>query len=35
MAERWSGFERENPPVIDSERRAASLEIIEIGYGEN
>jgi len=35
MAEGWTGIDRENPPVIDSERRAASLEIIEIGYSEN
>jgi NADPH-dependent glutamate synthase beta subunit-like oxidoreductase len=35
MAEGWHRFDRENPPVIDSERRAASLEIIECVYSEN
>ena len=29
MAEGWNAIERENPPVLESERRAASLDIVE------
>jgi len=34
MAEHWNVIERRNPPVIESERRAASLEIIEERFPE-
>src|SRR5579883_2633862 len=34
MAEGWNRLPRENPPVLESERRAASLEIIEERYPE-
>jgi NADPH-dependent glutamate synthase beta subunit-like oxidoreductase len=34
MAERWNVLERENPPALESDRRAASLEIVEVDYDE-
>jgi formate dehydrogenase (NADP+) beta subunit len=34
MAERWNVLPRTNPPVIESERRSASLEIVEVNYSE-
>jgi NADPH-dependent glutamate synthase beta subunit-like oxidoreductase len=34
MAEGWNRVPRENPPVVESDRRAASLEIIEERYPE-
>ena len=34
MVEGWNVIGRENPPVVESERRAASLEIIEEIYPE-
>ncbi|MGA2137158.1 MAG: FAD-dependent oxidoreductase [Bryobacteraceae bacterium] len=34
MADGWNVIPRQNPPVIDSERRAASLEIIEERFPE-
>ncbi|MBI5085556.1 MAG: FAD-dependent oxidoreductase [Acidobacteria bacterium] len=34
MAEGWNRFERSNPPVMESGRRAASLETIEERYPE-
>ena len=33
MAEGWQRFPRDNPPVLESERRAASLDIVEERYG--
>ena len=35
MAEGWNRVPRANPPVLESERRAASLEIIEARYPES
>lgn len=35
MAEGWQRYERTNPPVLESERRAASTEVIEETYPEN
>jgi ferredoxin len=35
MAERWNVLERENPPALESDRRAASLEIVEVDYDED
>src|SRR5205085_5509369 len=35
MAEGWHRVPRANPPVIESERRATSLEIIEECYPES
>jgi NADPH-dependent glutamate synthase beta subunit-like oxidoreductase len=34
MAEGWDHLIRRNPPVIESDRRAASLEIIEMNFPE-
>jgi NADPH-dependent glutamate synthase beta subunit-like oxidoreductase len=34
MAERWNVLERENPPSLESDRRAGSLDIVEIDYDE-
>jgi formate dehydrogenase beta subunit len=34
MVERWNTIERENPRSLESDRRAASLEIVEIDYDE-
>ena len=34
MADRWNVIERQNPPVLGSDRRAASLEIIEEAFPE-
>ena len=34
MAEGWTRFGRSNPPVLASDRRAASLEVIEERYGD-
>jgi NADPH-dependent glutamate synthase beta subunit-like oxidoreductase len=34
MAEGWNRLERTNPPVLESDRRAASLEIVEESYPE-
>jgi NADPH-dependent glutamate synthase beta subunit-like oxidoreductase len=34
MAERWNVIHRENPPALESERRAATIEIVEEVYGE-
>jgi NADPH-dependent glutamate synthase beta subunit-like oxidoreductase len=34
MAEGWHRMERTNPPSVESERRAASLEIVEENYAE-
>lgn len=34
MADGWDQLNRRNPSVIESERRAASLDIIEINYSE-
>ncbi|MBS1873000.1 MAG: FAD-dependent oxidoreductase [Acidobacteria bacterium] len=35
MAEGWNRFERENPPALATDKRAASLEIVEVSYGED
>ena len=35
MAERWNVLERENPPSLESDRRAATLEIVEESYPES
>ena len=35
MAESWNVLRRENPPSLDSEKRAASLEIVEEDYSED
>lgn len=35
MAEGWDQFKRSNPPVLESDRRAASIEVIEESYPEN
>ena len=34
MAEGWNVMPRQNPPVLESEQRAASLEIVEENYPE-
>jgi NADPH-dependent glutamate synthase beta subunit-like oxidoreductase len=34
MAESWNTLRRENPPALESEKRAASLEIVEVDYAE-
>jgi len=34
MAESWNTIERENPASLESDRRAASMEIVEISYAE-
>ena len=34
MAEGWNGIERQNPPVLESDRRAASLDTIEERFPE-
>src|SRR4051812_23750862 len=34
MAESWNVLPRENPPALESEVRAASLEIVEVDYSE-
>jgi len=34
MAEGWNVLERCNPPALESEKRAASLEIVEIDFAE-
>jgi formate dehydrogenase (NADP+) beta subunit len=34
MADRWNTIPRENPPVLETDRRAASLEIVEECYPE-
>jgi ferredoxin len=34
MADRWNVLERESPPAVESDRRAASLEIVEEDYEE-
>jgi NADPH-dependent glutamate synthase beta subunit-like oxidoreductase len=34
MADRWNVIERENPQSIESDRRAASLDIVEVNYPE-
>ncbi len=34
MADGWDQFKRRNPPAIESERRAASLDIVEINFPE-
>ncbi len=34
MAEGWNRLDRTNPPVLESDRRAASLEIVEETYPE-
>jgi NADPH-dependent glutamate synthase beta subunit-like oxidoreductase len=34
MAESWNTLRRENPPSLESEKRAASLEIVEVDYEE-
>ncbi len=35
MTEGWDQLSRRNPPVIESDRRAASLDIIEINFSED
>ena len=35
MAESWNTLRRENPPALESEKRAASLEIVEVDYAED
>ena len=34
MADGWNSIPRDNPPVVESDRRAASLDITEISYAE-
>ncbi|SPE30001.1 FAD-dependent pyridine nucleotide-disulphide oxidoreductase [Candidatus Sulfopaludibacter sp. SbA3] len=34
MADGWNVIEREQPPALEVERRAASLEIVEAGYAK-
>jgi len=34
MADGWNTIERTNPPVLESELRASTLEIVEAPYGE-
>ena len=34
MTERWNVIPRQNPPSVESDRRAASLEIVEESYAE-
>jgi len=35
MAESWNVLRRENPPALESDKRAASLEIVEVDYSES
>ncbi len=35
MAEGWNTLRRENPPSLESEKRAASLDIVEVDYEED
>lgn len=34
MAESWNILRRENPPSLESDKRAASLDIVEVDYAE-
>jgi NADPH-dependent glutamate synthase beta subunit-like oxidoreductase len=34
MSDRWNVLERENPPTLESDRRAGSLDIVEVDYDE-
>lgn len=34
MAERWNVIARDNPPVVESDRRSAAIEIVERSYPE-
>lgn len=34
MVDGWDQFRRQNPPVLESERRAASIDIVEINFPE-
>jgi NADPH-dependent glutamate synthase beta subunit-like oxidoreductase len=34
MAEGWQRYERENPPALEPDKRATSLEIVEVSYPE-
>ena len=34
MAEGWERFPRANPPALEAERRATSLDIVEVNYSE-
>jgi len=34
MADGWNVIPRENPPALESDRRAATLEIVEAAFGE-
>jgi len=34
MAESWNVLPRQNPPALESEKRAASLEIVEVDFSE-
>jgi formate dehydrogenase (NADP+) beta subunit len=34
MAPEWNVIPRQNPPVLESEQRAASLEVVEVDYPE-
>jgi NADPH-dependent glutamate synthase beta subunit-like oxidoreductase len=35
MAESWNLLARQNPPSLESDKRAASLEIVEVDYSES
>jgi len=35
MADEWNVIPRQNPPSLESDRRAQSLEIVEVDYSEN
>ena len=35
MAESWNVLPRENPPALESEHRAASLDIVEVDFAES
>ncbi|HTS60698.1 MAG TPA: FAD-dependent oxidoreductase [Candidatus Acidoferrales bacterium] len=35
MADEWNVIPRQNPPSLESERRAQSLEIVEVDYSES
>jgi ferredoxin len=35
MAESWNVLPRQNPPSLESDKRAASLEIVEVDYSES
>jgi NADPH-dependent glutamate synthase beta subunit-like oxidoreductase len=35
MAESWNVLRRENPPTLESDKRAASLDIVEVDYSES